>query len=109
MKNPDLFPYFFKDEANDFAKKNGETRFYLRSNATGKIQEQYYEFVKPSLESMSYINLRKDAERQGVTFSFTGYKTHCGINANGFLFYCDNYECHIKHAIKVMKFCGIIE
>ena len=109
MKNPDLFPYFFKDEANDFAKKNGETRFYLRNNTTRKIHEQYCEFARPSLWGMSYIDLRKDAERQGVTFSFTGYKTHCCINANGFLFYCDNNEGRIKFAIRAMKFCGIIE
>jgi len=108
MKNPDLFPYYFKDEANDFAKKNGETQFYLRYNAKPKIQEQYYQFAEP-LKSMSDRDLRKDAERQGVTFSFTDYKTHCLISANGFSFYCSNHECYIGNAIKIMKFCGIIE
>jgi hypothetical protein len=58
---------------------------------------------------MSDRDLRKDAEKQGVTFSFTDYKTHCLINANGFSFYCSNHECYIGNAIKIMKFCGIIE
>ena len=108
MKNPDLFPYYFKDEANDFAKRNGRTDFYLIYNPTLKVQEQFFEFARP-LESVSYLDLRRDAERQGVTFLFMGYKTHCLINANEFSFHCSNSESSISSAIKIMKFCGIIE
>jgi hypothetical protein len=108
MKNLNLIPYYFKDEANAFTIKNGIPNIYLRYNATNEISAKYHEFVK-SLNIKSEHELRKDAEKQGVTFTFTGYKTHCDIDANGFLFSCTNQSSYINDAIKIMKFCGIID
>ena len=108
MEKLNLMPYFFKDEANEITKSNGQTDFYLRYNATNEISAKYHEFVK-SLNIKSEYDLRKDAEKQGVVFTFKGYKTHCNINANGFLFTCTNQTSYINDAIMIMKFCGIIE
>lgn len=108
MKNLNLIPYYFKDEANEASRKNGKTNIYLRYNATNEIRAKYHEFVK-SLNVKSEHDLRRDAERQGVIFIFRGYKTHCQINANGFVFTCTNHITYINDAIKIMKFCGIIE
>ncbi len=107
MKNLDLIPYYFKDEANAITKLNGKTDIYLRYNATNEIKDKYHEFVK--YLNLSEYELRKDAEKQGVEFTFTGYKTHCNINANGFSFTCTNQTSYINDAIKIMKFCGIID
>lgn len=108
MTNFNLIPYFFKDEANASTKLNGKTDIYLRYNATNEISTKYHEFVE-SLNIKSDYYLRNDAEKQGVIFTFNGYKTHCNINANGFLFTCTNQISYINDAIKIMKFCGIIE
>lgn len=108
MKNLNLIPYYFKDEANEATRRNGKTNIYLRYNATNEISAKYHEFVK-SLNIKSEYDLRRDAEKQGVIFTFRGYKTHCEINANGFLFTCTNQTSYIYDAIKIMKFCGIIK